>query len=197
MSRIKGIAKRNSLLTALAFTWSQRRYGKVLQPLKVAALDGNLPLAFGHMEWAQQHARKMPKEVKHLARTLTAMQVNCPWCMDFGMLESQEMGIHEEKLHTLLDYQRSPLFSEQEVLVLRYAEAMSKTPVRVPDDLFAALKAHYTDRQLVELTFLIAWEQCVARFNHALGIEADDVSGNRYCLVPEAHFSSQEQAPAE
>jgi hypothetical protein len=50
MSRIKGMAKPNSLLTALAFSWSQRRYGKVLQPLKVAALDGKLLLAFGHME---------------------------------------------------------------------------------------------------------------------------------------------------
>jgi alkylhydroperoxidase family enzyme len=186
MSRIKGIAKRNSLLMALAFTWSQRRYGKVLQPLKIAALDGNLLLAFGHMEWAQQHARKMPKEVKHLARTLAARQVNCPWCLDFGMLESQEMGIHEEKLCAFLDYQRSPLLSEQEVLVLRYAEAMSKTLVRVPDDLFAALKAHYTDRQLVELKFLIAWEQCVARFNRAFGIEADAVSRNGYCLAPVA-----------
>jgi alkylhydroperoxidase family enzyme len=186
MSRIKCMAKPNSLLTTLSFTWSQRRYGKVLQPLKVAALDGKLLLAFGHMEWAQQHARKMPQEVKHLACTLAAMQVNCPWCLDFGMLESHEMGIHEEKLCALLDYQRSPLLSEQEVLVLHYAEAMSKTPVRVPDDLFAALQAHYTDRHLVELTFLIAWEQCVARFNRALGIEADDVSGNGYCLVPVA-----------
>jgi hypothetical protein len=49
----------------------------------------------------------------------------------------------------------------------------------------------WTDRQLVELTFLIAWEQCVARFNRALGIEADDVSGKQYCLVPEARVSSQ------
>jgi hypothetical protein len=73
MSRIKGIAKRNSLLTALAFAWSQLRYRKVLQPLKIAALDGNLLLAFGHMEWAQRRARKMPKEVEHLARTLAAM----------------------------------------------------------------------------------------------------------------------------
>ncbi len=184
MSRIKGIAKPNSLLTALAFTWSQRRYGKVLHPLKVAALDGKLLLAFGHMEWAQQRARKMPKEIKHLARTLAAMQVNCPWCMDFGLLESQEMGIHEEKLRALLDYQRSPLLSEQEVIVLRYAEAMSQTPVRVPDERFAALKAHYTESQLVELTFLIAWEQCVARFNCALGSEADEVSGKGSCLVP-------------
>ncbi len=47
-------------------------------------------------------------------------------------------------------------------------------------------KAHYTDQQLVEFTFLIACEQCVARFNRALGIEADDVSGNGYCLAPVA-----------
>ncbi len=37
-------------------------------------------------------------------------------------------------------------------------------------------KAHRTSQQLVEFTFLIAWEQCVARFNRAFGIEADDVS---------------------
>jgi alkylhydroperoxidase family enzyme len=149
------------------------------------------------MELAQQHARTMPKEVKHLARTLAAMQMDCPWCLDFGMLESQQMGIHEEKLQALLDYRRSPLLSEQEVLVLRYAEAMSKTPVWVPDDLFATLKAHYSDRQLVELTFLIAWEQCVAHFNRALGIEADIVSGNGYCLVPDDRFSGQQQGPSD
>ena len=44
-------------------------------------------------------------------------------------------------------------------------------------------KAHSTDQQLVEFTFLIAWEQCVARFNRAFGIEADDVSRNGYCLA--------------
>ncbi len=47
-------------------------------------------------------------------------------------------------------------------------------------------KAHRTSQQLVEFTFLIAWEQCVARFNRALGIEADDVSGNGCCLAPVA-----------
>ena len=47
-------------------------------------------------------------------------------------------------------------------------------------------KAHSTDQQLVEFTFLIAWEQCVARFNRAFGIEADDVSRNGSCLAPVA-----------
>jgi hypothetical protein len=45
-------------------------------------------------------------------------------------------------------------------------------------------KAHRTSQQLVEFTFLIAWEQCVARFNRAHGIEADNVSGKGSCLTP-------------
>src|SRR6266849_8478000 len=47
-------------------------------------------------------------------------------------------------------------------------------------------KAHRTSQQLVEFTFLIAWEQCVARFNRAFGIEADDASRNGSCLAPVA-----------
>lgn len=192
MERIAGISKRNSLLTALAFAWSEHHYGKVLHPLKVLAVDRKLLLAFGHMEFAQQRAKHMPGAAKHLARSLAAMQVNCPWCIDFGMLESKELDIPEEKLHALLEFQHSPLFSREEAVVLRYAEAMTRTPVQVPDELFDSLKAIYSERQIVELTFLIAWENCVARFNCALGIEADGVSGEGYCLVPDVRSTSQE-----
>lgn len=55
-------------------------------------------------------------------------------------------------------------------------------PLNLTDD----KKAHSPDQQLVEFTFLMAWEPCVARFNRALGIKADDVSGNGYCLAPVA-----------
>jgi hypothetical protein len=108
-------------------------------------------------------------------------------------LESRKIGIAEAKLRALLDYERSVLFTQEEGVVLRYAEAMTQTPLRVPDDLFEALKASYSERQIVELTYLIAWENCVARFNHALGIEADGVSGDASCLLPIAHHSRDER----
>jgi alkylhydroperoxidase family enzyme len=91
-----------------------------------------------------------------------------------------------------LDFERSALFTQEESVVLRYDEAMTQTPLRVPDDLFDSLKASYTERQIVELTFLIARENCVARFNHTLGIEADGVSGDASCLLPVAHHSRDE-----
>ncbi|MFN0058424.1 MAG: hypothetical protein ACKVX7_08200 [Planctomycetota bacterium] len=57
--------------------------------------------------------------------------------------------------------------------MLRYASAISATPVRVPDDLHAALARQFSARQLVELTSAIAWENYRARFNRALDIEAE------------------------
>jgi alkylhydroperoxidase family enzyme len=192
MTRIKGITQGGSLLARLAFFISRRLYGKVLQPLRVGALDTRLLLACGYMELAQQRARKMPRETKELARMLAALQVNCPWCIDFGVLVSRKIGIPEAKLRGLLDYERSALFTQEEGVVLRYAQAMTQTPLRIADDLFNALKASYSERQIVELTFLVAWENCVARFNHALGIEADGVSGVASCPLPIAHHPHDE-----
>jgi 4-carboxymuconolactone decarboxylase len=61
---------------------------------------------------------------------------------------------------------------------------MSATPVDVPDDLFARLRAHFDNGQLVELTHLIALENLRGRFNLALGVGAADYSDGQVCAVP-------------
>lgn len=70
-------------------------------------------------------------------------------------------------------------------MLLDYATAMTKTPVEVSDDLFAKLRQHFSETQLVELTAVIAWENYRARFDHALGIEAQGFSAGAYCPLPE------------
>ena len=45
----------------------------------------------------------------------------------------------DEKLEALADYENSAALSEQERTVLRYADAMTATPVEVPDELFDRL----------------------------------------------------------
>jgi len=84
----------------------------------------------------------------------------------------------------LADFENSMEFTALEKLVLRYAEAMTATPVELPDDLFDALRAHFNPRQLVELTSAIAWENYRARFNHAFGCEAEDYSEGAFCPMP-------------
>lgn len=84
----------------------------------------------------------------------------------------------------LADFENSAEFSDLERLALRYAVAMTATPVEVGDDLFDELQAHFDARQLVELTSAIAWENYRARFNHAFGCEAEGYSEGAFCPLP-------------
>ena len=97
----------------------------------------------------------------------------------------RKSGLTEAKLRALSDFEGSPELSEVEKLVVRYAVRMTVTPVEIGDDLFAQLEKNFDSRQIVELTSAIAWENYRARFNHALGIEAEGFSKNHYCPLPE------------
>ena len=68
--------------------------------------------------------------------------------------------------------------------MLEFSEGMSSTPVAVTDDLVTDLGKHFDERQVVELTAAIAWENWNARFNHALGIEAHGFSEGAFCPIP-------------
>ena len=93
----------------------------------------------------------------------------------------RKVGLSEAKLRALADFEESPDLDAVEKLALRYAVGMTNTPVEVSDELFADLQSHFNNRQLVELTSAIAWENYRARFDHAFGIEAEGFSKGAYC----------------
>lgn len=90
----------------------------------------------------------------------------------------------EDKLRAIADFEPSDSFSDLEKLCLRYAIAMTETPVEVGDELFAQLREHLNEQQLVELTSAVAWENYRARNNHALGMESEGFSDGAYCPMP-------------
>ena len=84
-----------------------------------------------------------------------------------------------EKLADVGQWRDSARFSEAERVALEYAERMTITGQSVDDALFARLREHYTDAQIVELTAAIALENFRSKFNPALRIEAQG-----FCLLP-------------
>jgi alkylhydroperoxidase family enzyme len=58
--------------------------------------------------------------------------------------------------------------------VLAYADSMTRD-VHVPDDVFAHVREHLTERDVVELTATIAAYNCVSRFLEALRIDEEAV----------------------
>ena len=95
---------------------------------------------------------------------------------------SSKEGLRPEELESLADFENSELFDETDRLVLRYATQMSNTPVRVDDDLFRGLAERFNEKQLVELTAAISFENFRARMNHAFEIGsagfADSMNAN-------------------
>jgi len=86
----------------------------------------------------------------------------------------------DERLTAVASWRDSALFSEAERVALDYAERMTITGQKVDDALFAQLKRHYNEAQIVELTAAIALENFRSKFNPALGIEAQG-----FCLLPQ------------
>jgi alkylhydroperoxidase family enzyme len=92
----------------------------------------------------------------------------------------------EAQLHDLTRFETSDAFSATEKLVLRLTVALTKTPATVEDQLFADLRAKFSEPELVELSTAIAWENYRARFNRTFGILAEGFSEGAFCPLPEA-----------
>jgi alkylhydroperoxidase family enzyme len=103
---------------------------------------------------------------------------------------SRKIGVREDQLHDLACFESSRHFSTQEKLVLELATALTRTPTDVSDELFARLRDAFSERQLVELSSAVAWENYRARFNRTFAIDAEGFSQGQFCPLPERQESS-------
>ena len=70
------------------------------------------------------------------------------------------------------DWAKSGLFSAAERSALAYADS-STTVIKVPDDVFEPLRLHFNEREIVEITVLIATYNMHIRVVEALKIEPE------------------------
>ena len=85
----------------------------------------------------------------------------------------------EAKVAEAAEWRTSQRFSDAERVALEYAERVTYTDQKVDDELFAHVKQHYTEAQIVELTAVIALENFRSKFNPSLGVESQG-----FCLIP-------------
>jgi len=99
--------------------------------------------------------------------------------MDINSSRGMSHGASLEKLQAVRAFRESPLFGAAERAALAFAEAVTATPTAVTDAVFEPLRSHFTVPQIVELAVTIATEHFRAKFNTALGIQAQGL-----CLLP-------------
>jgi alkylhydroperoxidase family enzyme len=187
MTRIDGVpARKAGPLVRLAYRMSRRQLGRDVDPVAVYAHAPGLLVGYGMFEQATAKQHEVDERLKVLAELKAGALVNCEFCSDIGSALAREAGITEEQLLALPRYRESDAFTALERLVLDYATAISRTPATVTDELFAAIRGHFTERQLVELTNVIALETMRARFNCAFDMTPGGFSEGMVCVAPES-----------
>jgi AhpD family alkylhydroperoxidase len=194
MPRLEGVSDRDASLSAkIAFFFTKRKLAKMtgletaamLEPLRMYAHIPRLLNAYGRLERAESKLNVLTPRHRALAELKSATTVRCEYCIDLGSQIAREWGITDDELLAMADYQNASCFSEVEKLILRYATAISRTPVEVSDELFDALRAHFDTAALVGLTHIVTLGNLRGRFNVALDIGSSGLSGSRVCALPD------------
>ena len=185
MAHVDGVPLRTrNPFHRFVFWMVRRKVGRMIEPVRGYALS--FWVLMGHMlaELCYERARRLPRPLVVLAETRVSTLVHCPFCIDIGSALSREAGVPEAKLRDLHRWWESDAFTDEERLVLAYADRLTTTPVPEDPEQTARLRERFTDAELVELTNAIAHENTRARLNHGLGYGAEGFSEGTVCALP-------------
>ncbi|MET8653039.1 carboxymuconolactone decarboxylase family protein [Nocardia aurea] len=88
--------------------------------------------------------------------------------------QMRSLGVPEETIAAIPHWQVADCFSPLERAVLAYTDALVYDGGRVADAVFDVLKAHLSDREILELTYITTLYDMHATICRALRLEYDD-----------------------
>jgi uncharacterized peroxidase-related enzyme len=103
-------------------------------------------------------------KLRELAYIKTSVVNDCPYCAEGHKGVARKIGVTEEQLQAINDYESSNLFTPLEKLVLKYAEELTKT-AKSSEAIVQELGKHLSEEQLVELNVTIGTANLTNRFN--------------------------------
>ncbi len=93
---------------------------------------------------------------------LRASQINgCAFCVDMHAADARKGGETERRLYAVTAWQETPFFTPRERAALAWTEAVTLVASsHVPDDVYAALDAQFTQKEQMDLTLAISMINC-------------------------------------
>jgi AhpD family alkylhydroperoxidase len=89
---------------------------------------------------------------------LRASQINgCAYCIDMHWKDARAVGETEQRLYGLAAWQESPYYTDRERAALAWTEALTNvSDGHVPDAAYDTVRAHFGEKELVDLSWAIA-----------------------------------------
>ena len=102
---------------------------------------------------------------------------DCLYCVTQHEVVAERMGVTPEKQADIVgvEYRKSEHYTEPERAILDLTQHVVLNPEKIPADVWARVKEHYHDGQIVEIVATIGAYLQVPKFGAALGVELEPV----------------------
>jgi alkylhydroperoxidase family enzyme len=87
--------------------------------------------------------------------------------MDIRHAVGVKMGVPSEKLGDVLTFKQSPHFNERERAALHFSERITRDDLEMSEECLAEVREHFTEAEIVELTFIIGYQTFASKFAKA------------------------------
>jgi uncharacterized peroxidase-related enzyme len=111
---------------------------------------------------------------KRLVAHVASRAAGCQYCMAHTAGGAIFFGIDPKKVEALWDFRVSPLYSEAERVALDFAIAAASQPNGVTDEMFAEMRKHWSETQIVEIAAVVAVFGFLNRWNDTMGTPLEE-----------------------
>ena len=119
--------------------------------------------------------RKLDPKLRELGQTRAGWVRASKFVFSQHCKAARSVGLSEEKISAVPSWQVAECFSPVERAVLAWTDALVCNGGRASDGVFKALKAHLSDEEILELTYVTALYDMHAVMSRALRLEYDDI----------------------
>ena len=166
----------------------------VTQPGTATGTPGNWWTVFAHVpdcllhmvagfEFYRDHKRRISPRLRELGQARAGYARGSQFVFSQHCKALRAAKFSEAQIEAIGHWSSTDLFDELERAVLAYTDELVLQGGRVSDGTFAALQAHLSEVQIIELTYTICTYEMHATMTRALRLEFDDVA-ERITEVP-------------
>jgi len=171
--RLEPIENPGSLMLKMGYQMMKHQFGKVPTPLKIIYARSPCLMAVAlRIDKTANKRLSFGAEFRLLIQVFGSMINGCSFCHDYRQTQAIKSNLGSEKFDALSDYKSSELFNERERAALAYVEDVLDHK-HVTEETFSVLKNQFTEREIVELTWLVAAENYYNTLMIPLGIVSD------------------------
>ncbi len=117
----------------------------------------------------------LERSLKQLIAFVASQSAGCRYCQAHTSHGAEVAGVSHEKLAAVYEFETADAFDERERAALRVASRGAMVPNAVEAEDFVALKAHFSEKEIVEIVAVVSLFGFLNRWNDTMATTLEGV----------------------